>query len=124
MKNAISWFQIPVTDFERAVKFYSDVLSTEFTKTQAMGAKVAIFPHDRETDAVGGALYCGPGFVPGANGPTVLLNAGDDLSIVLSKIETAGGEIIFPKTSINNGAGFIAHFIDTEGNRVGLHSKN
>ena len=76
MKNAISWFQIPVIDFERAVKFYSTVLSCEFTKTTAMGAEVAIFPHERETDAVGGALYCGPGFVPSTNGASVLLNAG------------------------------------------------
>jgi predicted enzyme related to lactoylglutathione lyase len=124
MTNAISWFQIPVINFERAVKFYSTVLSGEFTKTKTMGAEVAIFPYDRETDAVGGALYCGPGFVPGTNGSTVLLNAGDDLTVVLSKIEMAGGKIIFQKTPINKGSGFVAFFIDTEGNRIGLHSKN
>jgi predicted enzyme related to lactoylglutathione lyase len=124
MKNAISWFQIPVTDFERAVKFYNNILSAEFTQTQAMGAKVALFPLDHENDAIGGALYCGTGFVPSVNGTTVLLNAGDDLSIVLSKVEPAGGKIHLPKMAIGNGNGFIAHFIDSEGNRVGLHSKN
>jgi predicted enzyme related to lactoylglutathione lyase len=124
MKNAISWFQIPVTDFERAVKFYNNILSTEFTQTQAMGAKVALFPMDPQNDAIGGALYQGTGFVPSVNGTTVLLNAGDDLSVVLSKVEPAGGKIHLPKTAIGNGNGFIAHFIDSEGNRVGLHSKN
>src|SRR5579872_4254721 len=108
MKNPISWFQIPVIDFDRAVKFYGTILSVEFTKTHAMGAEVAVFPHDRQTEMVGGALYCGPGYVPGANGSTVLLNAGDDLSVTLSKIETAGGKILIPKTSINSG--FIAYF--------------
>jgi predicted enzyme related to lactoylglutathione lyase len=124
MKHAISWFQIPVTNFERAVKFYSSILSVEFTKTKAMGFEVALFPHHRETGTVGGALYCGNGFVPNINGTTVLLNAGEDLSVALSKIEEAGGKILLPKTPINNGSGFIAQFQDTEGNRVGLHSKN
>lgn len=121
MENAISWFQIPVTNFERAVRFYSEILSVELTQTQAMGTQVALFPQYRETGTVGGALYCGSGFVPNLNGTTVLLNAGDDLSVALSKIEEAGGKILLPKTPINRGNGFIAYFQDTQGNRVGLH---
>ncbi len=124
MKNAISWFQIPVTNFDRAVKFYATILSAELLQTQAMGSKIAILPHDRESGAVGGALYCGADFVPNNNGTTVILNGGDDLSPILSKIQDAGGSILLPKTPINNGNGFIAHFIDSEGNRVGLHSRN
>lgn len=124
MKNAISWFQIPVTNFDRAVKFYSTILSAEFTQAEAMGNKIAIFAHDHKNGAVGGALYCGNSFIPGINGVVVLLHAGTDLSVVLSKIEEAGGKILLPKTPVNNGKDFIAHFQDTEGNRVGLHSRN
>src|SRR6476619_3663038 len=123
MKNAISWFQIPVTNFERAVKFYSTILSAELTQAEAMGHKIAIFPHDDKSGAVGGALYCGNDFIPNMNGVVVLLNAGSDLSAVLSKIEKAGGKILLPKTPINKGNDFIAHFQDTEGNRIGLHSR-
>lgn len=124
MKNAIAWFQIPVTNFERAIKFYSTILSVEFIQSEAMGTQVAIFPHDRVSGAVGGALYYGKGFEPSSTGTVVFLNAGDDLLVVLAKIEKAGGRILLAKTPINNGNGFIAQFIDTEGNRVGLHSKN
>lgn len=124
MKNVISWFQIPVINFERAVKFYNRILSVELLESQTMGAKVALFPHDMKSGAVGGALYEGVGFTPSKDGTAILLNAGDDLSIVLSKIEQFGGSIIMPKTPINNNNGFIAYFIDSEGNRIGLHSEN
>jgi len=124
MKNVISWFQIPVANFERAVKFYNTILSVELLESQAMGAKVALFPHDMKNGAVGGALYQGASFTPSGEGTVVMLNAGEDLSGVLSRIEQVGGSITMPKTPINNNNGFIAYFIDSEGNRVGLHSKN
>jgi len=124
MKNIISWFQIPVTNFERAVKFYNTILSVELLESQAMGAKVALFPHDMKNGAVGGALYEGVGFTPSDEGTAILLNAGEDLSVVLLRIEQVGGRITMPKTPINNNNGFIAYFIDSEGNRIGLHSKN
>ena len=52
---------------------------------------------------------------------TVYLNGGDDLNIPLGRVEAAGGKIIMPKTDIQEN-GFIAQFIDTEGNRVAFHS--
>jgi predicted enzyme related to lactoylglutathione lyase len=124
MKHAISWFQIPTTNFNRAVKFYSNILSVELKPTEAMGAKVAVLPHDMNDGAIGGALYHGHGLEPSAKGTTVLLNAGNDLSTVLSKVEKAGGKIVMPKTSIGNERGFMARFMDSEGNVVGLHSSN
>jgi predicted enzyme related to lactoylglutathione lyase len=124
MKNVISWFQIPVANFERAVKFYNTILSVELLESQAMGAKVALFPHDMKNGAVGGALYQGTNFTPSDEGTVIMLNAGEDLSVILSKIEMLGGSIAMPKTAINNNNGFIAYFIDSEGNRVGLYSKN
>ena len=124
MKNAIAWFQIPVIDMERAVKFYGTILSANLKITDAMGARIAILPHEREGGAVGGALYSGEGYTPSSKGTLVLLNAGDDLGVVLSKVEEAGGKVELPKTAIYGGNGFLARFIDSEGNRVGLHSKN
>lgn len=124
MKNAISWFQIPVIDMDRAVKFYNTILSANLKVTDAMGARIAILPHERQGGAVGGALYSGPGYTPSAEGTVVLLNAGDDLADALSKVEQAGGKIELPKTAIYGGNGFLARFIDSEGNRVGLHSNN
>jgi hypothetical protein len=70
---------------------------------------------------VGGGLVQGEGFKPSVDGSLIYLNGGDDLSVALSKIEKAGGKIILPKTSIGPN-GFMAHFIDTEGNKMALHS--
>jgi hypothetical protein len=124
MKNVISWFQIPVTDFERAVRFYNTILSIDLLESKGIGVRVAFFPHDMKGGEVGGALYQGIGFVPSVDGTVVMLNAGKELSIILSKIEQAGGSISMPKTPINNKTGFLSYIIDTEGNRVGLYSKN
>ena len=86
--------------------------------------KYAIFPLDMEGQGAGGAIVEGEGYKPSETGPIIYMDRGDDLSIPLSKVEEAGGKILLPKTK--NGAngefGFIAHFIDPEGNRMGLHS--
>jgi len=124
MKNAINWFQIPVTDMNRAIKFYNTILSADISAVDVMGTKVALLPYEKENGGVGGALYAGQEFTPSYKGTLVLLNAGDNLSKVLSKVEVAGGKIVFPKTKLQNSTGYIARIIDTEGNQVGLHSFN
>jgi predicted enzyme related to lactoylglutathione lyase len=53
----------------------------------------------------------------------IYLNGGDDLSVMLGRVEPAGGKVIFPKTLISEDNGFFAIFADTEGNAVGLWSK-
>lgn len=122
MKNAVNWFEIPVTDYNRAKQFYSTVFGHDI-QDHDMGdkpMKYGIFPYDMG-EGVGGAIVQMEGMNPSADGSTVYLNGGDDLSIALSKVEAAGGSIIMPKTNIDEN-GFIAQFIDTEGNRVALHS--
>jgi len=74
-----------------------------------------------DNDGVGGGLAQGEGFEPSTKGTIVYLNGGEDLSIPLSKVTQAGGEIIMPKTAIGQN-GFMAQFIDTEGNKVAFHS--
>ena len=121
MKNSINWFEIPVKNFESSKKFYETVLGEEMHTMEAMGMKSAFFPFDMKGGGIGGCIIQGKGYEPSEKGALVYLNGGDDLSIPLSKVEAAGGKIIMPKTAIGQN-GFMAHFIDTEGNRVAFHS--
>lgn len=121
MKNSINWFEIPVKDLDSAKKFYEKVLGAEMQTMEAMGMKSAFFPAEMETGGVGGSIIQGQGYKPSAEGSLIYLNGGDDLGIPLSKVEAAGGKIILPKTAIGHN-GFMAHFTDPEGNKVGLHS--
>lgn len=120
MTNAINWFEIPVTDFDRAKKFYETILGGKIMEMPFQNGKYGMLPCDMQ-NGVGGGLAQGEGFEPSDKGTIVYLNGGEDLSGSLSKVESAGGKIIMPKTSIGEN-GFMAHFIDTEGNRVALHS--
>ena len=119
MSNAINWFEIPAADFNRAVKFYSEVLDFEMQTLEMGDAQRGFFPS--KDKGVGGCVSYGNGQKPNAEGSTVYLNGGDDLSTPLSRVEKAGGSIVMPKTAIGEN-GYIALFMDTEGNKVALHS--
>lgn len=123
MTNAINWFEIPVTNYERAKKFYSAILGKEIIDhhMEEKNMKYGVFPYDMENNKVGGALLEMQGMNPSKDGATVYLNGGDDLNVPLSKVEAAGGKMLMPKTDIQEN-GFIAQFTDTEGNRVAFHS--
>jgi predicted enzyme related to lactoylglutathione lyase len=121
MKNAINWFEIPVKNFDKTKKFYETILDNELQIMEAMGMKSAFFPAEMETGGIGGCIIQGEGYEPSPKGSLIYLNGGDDLSIPLSRVEAAGGKIILPKTAIGHN-GFMAHFTDPEGNKVGLHS--
>lgn len=124
MKNAINWFEIPAKDFERAKSFYEEVLDAklETMKMDDMGVTVAFLPADWE-NGIGGGIASGPSYEPSEKGSLVYLNGGEDLTTPLSRVEKAGGKIILPKTSIGE-HGFMAQFIDSEGNRIAFHSRN
>ena len=123
MQNAISWFEIPVEDFERAKKFYETIFAAAFTIMRAgpTGPRLALFPVD-PAKGVSGALAKGSGYTPTTFGTKVYLSAGEDLAIVLGRVEQAGGTVAVPKTQISPQFGYMGAFIDTEGNWVGLHS--
>jgi predicted enzyme related to lactoylglutathione lyase len=121
MANAINWFEIPAKNFARAKSFYEAVLGVEIMVMPHPTLKYGIFPADMQNGHVGGGLVEGDGFEPSASGTLVYLNGGEDLSEPLSRVESAGGKVILPKTSIG-GNGFMAHFIDSEGNKVAFHS--
>ena len=121
MANALNWFEIPVSDIERAKKFYNVIFEIDLIPMEAGdGFPMGMFPAE---DGVSGAIIQGEGYTPSTEGSLVYLNGGDDLNIVLGRIEAAGGQVVMPKTDIGEN-GFVAYFIDTEGNRVALHSMN
>ena len=124
-KNAIAWFEIPVSDFERAKKFYETIFDFEMPEMDMTGIRMGILLHNREEGGIGGAICHGDGYVPaGASGPKVYLDCGNDLNTVLGRIPGAGGQVVFPKTEIGPDMGQFAFFTDTEGNVVGLYSTN
>ncbi len=119
MANAINWFEIPVSDMPRAVAFYSAILGAQISADPASpGYQMAMLPYQ---DGVGGALLCGEGYVPSVSGALLYLNGGDDLNDVLSRVDAAGGQVLTPKTNIGEN-GFVGFFLDSEGNKIGLHS--
>lgn len=117
--NALNWFEIPVTDVERAKKFYEKAFDIEMEPMDMMGIQMVMFPS--QSPHSGGALVKGPDHKPSTEGSLIYLNGNPNLQLVLDRIEAAGGKITLPKTSIGEN-GNMAFFMDTEGNLVGLHS--
>lgn len=121
MKNAISWFDLPARDIERATKFYNEILQIKMEPVASMDGRASFFPYDAPL-AVGGSIVDSKWYTPSESaGPMIYLDAGDDLSPVLDRVEGAGGKVLVPKTGIGE-HGFIGVLLDSEGNRVGLHS--
>ena len=126
MQNAISWFEIPATDLERAQKFYEIIFAIDMITMDMPDMRMRMFPIDDMMTGIGGALVESNGFHKSSatDGPLIYLNANPDLQLVLDKIKIAGGKITMPKTEISPEHGFMAVFEDTEGNRMALHSIN
>jgi len=117
--NAITWFEIPTTDFERATKFYETMLD----------AKLRAFPGPEpcnmfpiEQGGVGGCIVQRPNQKPATNGTLVYLNVEGKLDASLKRAEKLGAPILVPRTEIPGGFGYYACVQDSEGNHVGLHS--
>jgi predicted enzyme related to lactoylglutathione lyase len=123
-KNAISWFEIPASDIQRAQKFYELIFNISMIPMDLPEVKMRMFPLTDMMNGVGGAICFSPGFYTPSpdKGLVVYLNANPDVQIILDRIVTAGGLIIVPKTQISPEHGYMAVFIDSEGNRVALHS--
>lgn len=120
MRNAINWFEIPVTNFDRAKKFYETILNYQM-QTQEFGSdKLGFLPSDRE--AVGGAICHGELYKPSTDGVVIYINGNPDLAEILNRVEAAGGKIVMSKKQITPEIGYMAIFIDCEGNKIALHS--
>jgi len=122
--NALNWFEISVSDIDRATKFYETVFAVKLEQREMLGAKMAMFPSAAMSGKVGGTLVQGPHNKPAMDGAKIYLNANPDVAGPLSRVEAAGGKILMPKTNIGEDIGYIAFIIDTEGNAVGMQSKD
>ncbi|MBK8723870.1 MAG: VOC family protein [Saprospiraceae bacterium] len=125
MKNAISWFEIPTTDLDRAQKFYEAIFDFKMFPLEFPNFYMRLFPIEDPQNQIGGALVSTqPGFYHSSesHGTLIYLNANPDLNTVLERVSAAGGKVLFEKTKVSDDYGFIGVFIDSEGNRIGLHS--
>lgn len=124
MKNAISWFEIPASDLDRATKFYETIFGVTLAVMDMPNIKMRMFPLDDMMTQVGGAIVDSGGFHKSSltDGPLIYLNGNPDLQLILDKVEAAGGTIMMGKTEISPEYGYMAVIIDTEGNRIGLHA--
>ncbi|WP_420385930.1 VOC family protein [Roseivirga sp.] len=122
MQSFVSIVEIPATDIARAVKFYQSILEIEIQTIDMQGTEMGIFPSDGQSASV--VITKGEGYEPASNGVLVHLNGGDNLEPILKRIEKSGGQVILPKTLIDEENGYFALFMDSEGNRMGLHSMN
>lgn len=121
VKNFVTWFEIPAYNHYRSVAFYNYIYGIEITSVELNGFAMGFFPAE---NGIGGAIVTGNGCVPSETGPLIYLNGGDDLNDVLSKVNEAGGRVVMGKTFLSETAGYFALFIDSEGNRLALHSKH
>ena len=121
MANQIVWVDIPVLDLDRAVRFYSAVLGAEVQKQENRGRTIAVLPCADGGD-VGGCLFIKDDEKPSDRGMLVYLNAQGRLDEAVSAVESSGGKVLKPKHQIGP-YGFRAVVLDSEGNRVALHSR-
>ena len=123
-KSAISWFEIPAIDLDRATKFYEALFNVQLIVMDMPNIKMRMFPVADMMNDIGGAIVDSGGFhkPSGSDGVLIYLNANPDVQCILDKVEAAGGTISLPKTEISPEFGYMAIIIDTEGNRIGLHS--
>lgn len=123
--NALNWFEMPATDIERAKSFYENVFGVSMETQDMMGMKMAFFPYEGGSGRVSGALVQSPMHNPSKDGCFVYLNANTaGMDTVIERISEHGGQVVMPKTEISPEIGYMAFFIDSEGNKVGLHSQN
>ncbi|HNP47774.1 MAG TPA: VOC family protein [Bacteroidia bacterium] len=123
--NSLNWFEIPAQDISRAQKFYENTFNLKLEPMQEMpGMKMVGFPMDMGNGKVSGALVQSEMHKPSTDGAVIYLNANPSIQNVIDRIEKSGGKMIMPKTQISPEIGYMAFFIDSEGNRMALHAQN
>lgn len=120
-RNLPVWFEIPVSDMPRAVRFYETLFQSTLIRERGGPIDMAIFPR-RDEGGTTGCLAQGGFLKPGQEGTVVYLNADPELDKALERVRAAGGEILVPRTELPDDIGCFAVFRDSEGNRVGLHA--
>lgn len=119
--NPVNWFEIPVRDMARAATFYEQVFEVALVLNEAGPLVMAWFPIAPGLSGAAGTLIQGEGYEPSPFGTLVYFEVAD-IDATLARVEAMGGRVVLPKASIGE-HGFIAHFEDSEGNRIALHSR-
>jgi uncharacterized protein len=125
--NSLNWFEIPAVDISRATKFYETIFGLKMEpmpEMPGMDMKMISFPSEMGNGKVAGALVQSKQHKPSMDGAVIYLNANPKIDEVIGKIENAGGKIIMPKMQISPEIGYMAFFIDSEGNRMALHAQD
>ncbi|WP_244156245.1 VOC family protein [Maribacter ulvicola] len=120
MKSFISIFEIPATNISRAIKFYQAILNIQIEKVKFPEMQLGVFPY--KDQMITGVIMKAEGYIPSAKGVTIYLNGGDNLQTILDKVSQNGGKIMVPKSLHADESGYYAIFLDSEGNKMGLHS--
>ena len=120
--NPVGWFEIPVSDMDRAMAFYGDVFGLTLQAQQMGEALVAMFPSVPGSIGAAGMLVRAEQAVPAAEGVMIYFTE-PDIQGALSRVRAAGGSVVVPRTGIGD-YGYVGIFEDTEGNRIGLHSRS
>ena len=124
--NNMVWFEVPVTDLDRAVRFYEAAFATQLL-THPNFPGLAMFPKMNDEAVTGALIRAGNSndsheSMPCAGGTTVYLNCDGDLDGVLSRALAAGGTLLQEVAQLPGSMGYIAQFRDPDGNRIGLHA--
>lgn len=119
MTNPGSYFEIPVTDLDRAIGFYQAVFDCKLERQDIDGNEMALFPAEEDGPGITGALAKGKTYVPSQTGSLIYLHS-LHIDATLLKVQAQGGKTLYPKTSLGP-LGFVAEFEDSESNRVALH---
>lgn len=120
--NPVNYFEIPVADMARAVRFYEQVLLVDFELAEIDGHPMALFPYHKDAPGITGALAYGESYRPGRQGARIYFTV-TNIDATLRRAVDAGGQVLYPKTSIGE-HGFVAEFEDTEGNCIAIRSRH
>ena len=123
--NIVGWFEIPVIDLKRSIKFYESILDIKLTPVEVAGHQMAMFPAIEDGLGTSGALIVqGKNFKPGLDGVMIYISSpSGNVANELAKVETAGGKVVLHRELITKEVGYWGMFIDTEGNKIGIHSR-
>ncbi len=121
--NMVGWFEIPVVDMDRAVAFYNEVFKIEVQVQDFGGTLMGWFPFEEGKPGAPGSLVKNQAYEPSDKKGSLVYFNSEDVNNELNRAEGAGGQVVQPKTQISPDIGYMGIFIDSEGNRIALHSR-
>lgn len=119
-KHTVVWLDIPVIDLNRAADFYSKVLAAPVPVEQMGDCAYGLLPHTENN--LSGCLAVCKDNQPSRTGPLIYLSVNGRLDEAVRIAHDSGGEVLQPSHAIGP-YGFRAIVVDSEGNRIALHSE-